>query len=89
MQLFILIPTVKDHQRWDSSDYLGEVIVRAQCAEEARMLAAMEYTRVPRVKRKRHESPWRDAAEVACEPYVGPDYSRQGGAGILYPSRMQ
>ena len=85
MQLFILIPTVRNQERWAASDYLGEVIVRAPSAEQARRIAAMEYTHIPRNRKRQPESPWSDSDEVACEPYVGWEYARSGDAEILYP----
>lgn len=85
MRLFILIPTVKDEDRWSNSEYLGEVIVRAHSPEEARQLAARQYTRLPRRHKKPQHSPWTDSEEVLCEPYVGLDYSSRGNVEILYP----
>ena len=89
MQLFILIPTVRNQERWAASDYLGEVIVRAPSAEQARCIAAMEYTHIPRNRKRQQESPWSDSDEVVCEPYVGWEYTPAGEAEILYPQDLK
>ncbi len=89
MQLFILIPTVRDEDCWAASDYLGEVIVRAPSAEHARRIATKEYTHIPHNRKRQQRSPWSDSNEVTCEPYVGWEYARSGNAEILYPKEFK
>jgi len=87
MAIWRLRPLNVDSPDWEAITYKGEVIVRAQNEEEARMCATGEFIIATEVKvgEKMKMDPWSQQDVVSCELLTGSQYPEHGESKVLFP----
>jgi len=89
MSIFKIAPTEKESERWRASTYKGDVIVRAENEDEARIKEAQLKFANPTIitgpGQMTLRSPWIDLELVSCERLENSKYEENGPAGVLYP----
>ena len=87
MAIWRLRPLNVDFPDWEISTYKGEVIVRAQDEEEARMRASGEFITSTDIKvgEKKTRDPWIQQDVVSCELLTGSQYPEHGESKVLFP----
>ena len=86
MRVWKLIPLDTASLHWLASDYLGNVIVRADDEDAAHALATQQFGKaVERIPLALTIiNPW-ESDLVACEPYDGTEYAQDGPPEVLWP----
>ncbi|HVE44493.1 MAG TPA: hypothetical protein VNC84_05095 [Gammaproteobacteria bacterium] len=99
MNIYKLTPiqSKTSNTRWKTSDYQGEVIVRAESEEKARSLISDSiYTGTYRISSNQSTSdslsPWKKYENeedlILCSPYQDQEFSINGEERILYPYKL-
>ncbi len=87
MKIWKLSVLNEESQDWNASTYKGEVFVRAESEQDARMQATLVFAIA--TKRKLFETtavnPWSQGSLVSCGPVEDERYEVKGNAGVLSP----